>query len=53
MIKECGELGAVLKLQVLNTNPAQRLYTRLWFIKTGEDQIYMQMELRPHVAARD
>jgi ribosomal protein S18 acetylase RimI-like enzyme len=53
LIKECGELGAVLKLQVLNTNPAQRLYTRLGFIKTGEDQIYMQMELRPHAAARD
>src|SRR5580765_8368868 len=53
LIKECGELGAVLKLQVLNANPAQRLYTRLGFIKTGEDQIYMQMELRPHAAARD
>jgi ribosomal protein S18 acetylase RimI-like enzyme len=53
LIKECGELGAVLKLQVLNTNPAKRLYTRLGFIKTGEDQIYMQMELRPHAAARD
>jgi len=37
----------VLRLQVLNTNPAQRLYTRLGFIKTGEDQIYTQMELRP------
>lgn len=47
LIKECGASGAVLQLQVLNTNPAQRLYTRLGFIKTGEDQIYIQMELRP------
>ena len=47
LIKECEESGSVLKLQVLNTNPAQRLYTRLGFIKTGEDQIYTQMELRP------
>jgi ribosomal protein S18 acetylase RimI-like enzyme len=47
LIKECGASGAVLQLQVLNTNPAQRLYTRLGFIKTGEDQLYTQMELRP------
>ena len=49
LIKECGLLGAVLQLQVLNTNPAQRLYTRLGFIKTGEDQIYTQMEMRPEM----
>lgn len=47
LIKECAASGAVLQLQVLNTNPAQRLYSRLGFIKTGEDQIYTQMELRP------
>jgi ribosomal protein S18 acetylase RimI-like enzyme len=47
LIQQCGESGAVLQLQVLNTNPAQRLYTRLGFIKTGEDQLYTQMELRP------
>jgi ribosomal protein S18 acetylase RimI-like enzyme len=47
LIQQCGESGAVLQLQVLNTNLAQRLYTRLGFIKTGEDQIYTQMELRP------
>lgn len=50
LIQHCGESGAVLQLQVLNTNPAQRLYTRLGFIKTGEDQIYTQMELRPQSA---
>jgi len=47
LINDCGAAGAVLQLQVVNTNPAQRLYTRLGFIKTGQDQIYTQMELRP------
>ena len=47
LIEQCRDSGAVLQLQVLNTNPAQRLYTRLGFIRTGEDQIYTQMELRP------
>jgi ribosomal protein S18 acetylase RimI-like enzyme len=50
LIKECAASGAVLQLQVVNTNPAQRLYSRLGFIKTGEDQIYTQMELRPQKA---
>ena len=30
----------MLQLQVVNTNPAQRLYTRLGFIKTGETNIH-------------
>jgi ribosomal protein S18 acetylase RimI-like enzyme len=47
LIKDCGAARAVLQLQVVNTNPAQRLYTRLGFTKTGQDQIYTQMELRP------
>ncbi|MGC2745737.1 MAG: GNAT family N-acetyltransferase [Candidatus Angelobacter sp.] len=48
LVQQCLESGAaLLQLQVLNTNPAQRLYARLGFIKTGEDQIYTQMELRP------
>lgn len=47
LIEQCRDSGAVLQLQVLNTNPAQRLYTRLGFVKTGEDQLYTQMELRP------
>jgi ribosomal protein S18 acetylase RimI-like enzyme len=50
LIKECEASGAVLQLQVLNTNPAQRLYARMGFIKTGADQIYTQMELRPQTA---
>lgn len=47
LIEQCGDSGAVLQLQVVNTNPAQRLYSRLGFVKTGADQIYTQMELRP------
>jgi ribosomal protein S18 acetylase RimI-like enzyme len=52
LIKECGATGAVLQLQVVNTNPAQRLYTRLGFIKTGQDQIYTQMEFRSQTTER-
>ena len=53
LIEQCGATGAVLQLQVVNTNPAQRLYARLGFIKTGQDQIYTQMELRPKTTERD
>jgi ribosomal protein S18 acetylase RimI-like enzyme len=52
LIKECVATGAVLQLQVVITNPALRLYTRLGFIKSGQDQIYMQMELRPQTTER-
>jgi ribosomal protein S18 acetylase RimI-like enzyme len=47
LIHECAETGAVLQLQVLRNNPAIRLYNRLGFTSTAEDQIYIQMELRP------
>ncbi len=47
LIRECTQAGAVLKLQVLNTNPARRLYGRLGFASTGQDQIYTQMQLSP------
>jgi ribosomal protein S18 acetylase RimI-like enzyme len=53
LIEQCRDSGAVLQLQVVNTNPALRLYTRLGFIKTGEDQIYTQMELRPQATEPD
>src|SRR5215471_6682216 len=47
LIAECSRRGMTLKLQVLQTNPALRLYERLGFIRTGEDQMYIQMERRP------
>jgi ribosomal protein S18 acetylase RimI-like enzyme len=52
LVQQCVESGAALQLQVLNTNPAQRLYVRLGFSKTGEDRIYTQMELRPQTTGR-
>ncbi len=53
LIRECSQAGAVLRLQVLNTNPARRLYQRLGFISTGQDQLYTQMELNPESRHRE
>lgn len=36
-----------VRLQVLKTNPAARLYERLGFAKSGEDELYLQMEKLP------
>jgi len=47
LIQQCKEDKLPLRLQVLKTNPAQRLYERLGFTRTGEDQIYIQMERQP------
>ena len=43
LMEQCSNKGLPLKLQVLHTNPARRLYERLGFIRTGEDQMYVQM----------
>jgi ribosomal protein S18 acetylase RimI-like enzyme len=53
LISESSRAGAALKLQVLNSNPARRLYERLGFVSTAQDQIYTQMELRPIRRAGD
>jgi ribosomal protein S18 acetylase RimI-like enzyme len=47
LIRECSRDRVPLRLQVLKTNPALRLYERLGFTRTGEDQMYIQMERRP------
>jgi ribosomal protein S18 acetylase RimI-like enzyme len=47
LIQECARDGAPMRLQVLKTNPALRLYERLGFTRTGEDQMYIQMERPP------
>lgn len=47
LIQQCTRAGATLRLQVLKTNPALRLYQRLGFTRTSEDQMYIQMERRP------
>lgn len=44
LIQECDQQKLPLRLQVQRVNPAQRLYQRLGFNKTGEDQMYLQME---------
>jgi ribosomal protein S18 acetylase RimI-like enzyme len=47
LIQQCNREKLPLRLQVLKTNPALRLYERLGFIRTGEDQLYIQMERQP------
>ncbi|MGZ4889655.1 MAG: N-acetyltransferase family protein, partial [Candidatus Angelobacter sp.] len=37
LIRECSRDRVPLRLQVLKTNPALRLYERLGFTRTGED----------------
>jgi ribosomal protein S18 acetylase RimI-like enzyme len=46
LIAQSEKAGVPVRLQVLKTNPAQHLYVRLGFVKTGEDQMYIQMERR-------
>jgi ribosomal protein S18 acetylase RimI-like enzyme len=45
--EECGAEHSKLRLQVLHTNPAIRLYRRLGFCQTGADAMYAQMEWIP------
>ncbi|HMF90708.1 MAG TPA: GNAT family N-acetyltransferase [Candidatus Angelobacter sp.] len=51
LVRELVEQGRKamipVRLQVLKSNPAARLYERLGFAKTGEDQMYLQMEKTP------
>jgi ribosomal protein S18 acetylase RimI-like enzyme len=47
LIQQCARKRVPLRLQVLKTNPALRLYQRLGFATTGEDQMYIQMERQP------
>jgi ribosomal protein S18 acetylase RimI-like enzyme len=44
LVQQSAQRGAPVRLQVLRTNPAARLYQRLGFVKTGEDEMYLQME---------
>ena len=47
--EESEKTGVPVRLQVLKTNPAQHLYERLGFVKTGEDELYLQMERKNRV----
>lgn len=44
LVDEASAAGAPLRLQVLTTNPARRLYERLGFVTVGDDGLYLQME---------
>ena|SRR5436309_916958 len=44
LLDESKRAGVPVRLQVLKNNPAQRLYERLGFVKTGEDELYLPME---------
>lgn len=44
LIETAAAKGQAVTLQVLQTNPAQRLYQRLGFIVTGQDEMYLQMK---------
>jgi ribosomal protein S18 acetylase RimI-like enzyme len=47
LLEECEAQGGTLRLQVLQDNPAMRLYRRLGFIETGGDAMYALMEWSP------
>lgn len=47
LIEQCNGKKLPLRLQVLRGNPALRLYERLGFVRTEEDQMYIQMARQP------
>ena len=46
LLAEAAEKGRAVRLKVVLTNPARRLYARLGFIGLGNDGVYEQMEWR-------
>ncbi len=51
LLAEAAEGGRPVRLKVLLTNPARRLYERLGFIALGNDGVYEQMEWRSDLDA--
>jgi len=49
LLHEAATAEKPLRLHVLNSNPARRLYERLGFANTGGDSIYLQMTWFPPV----
>ena len=47
LLGECEARGCALHLQVIQGNPAMRLYQRLGFVQAGGDSVYAQMQWRP------
>ena len=44
LLEGCAKARTKVKLHVLKSNRAARLYERLGFVKTGEDEMYFHME---------
>jgi len=47
LVEQSDKERVAVRLQVLKSNPARRLYERLGFQQTGEDAVYLQMERQP------
>jgi ribosomal protein S18 acetylase RimI-like enzyme len=47
LLQEYESQGRPLRLQVLQGNPAIRLYQRLGFVQSSADPMYVQMEWTP------
>jgi ribosomal protein S18 acetylase RimI-like enzyme len=47
LIAEARRRAVHVELQVMKTNRAARLYERLGFVRTGEDDMYYQMRRNP------
>jgi ribosomal protein S18 acetylase RimI-like enzyme len=47
LLEDCEAQSCILRLQVLQGNPAIRLYNNLGFIQSGADAMYIQMEWIP------
>jgi len=47
LTKEAARSTTVLRLSVLQGNPAIHLYERLGFVVTGRDSMYLEMEYQP------
>jgi ribosomal protein S18 acetylase RimI-like enzyme len=47
LIAQAADAGSVLRLSVLRSNRATRLYERLGFIAKGGDEMYCEMECAP------
>jgi ribosomal protein S18 acetylase RimI-like enzyme len=47
LISEARRANLPVELQVMKTNRAARLYERLGFMRTGEDDMYYQMRIHP------
>ena len=45
LVEEASRAGKPLRLTVLRTNPAARLYERLGFTVVGDNGLYFQMEI--------